>query len=84
MTVQEVIVEHKYRVVLRDGTMHRASAVEHLPGFVKIVSWDGEMRLPAGDVVEIYSSKLDRISWVMWRGALAFFFVVVMAVGLAD
>lgn len=77
-------MEHKYRVMLRDGTVHRASAVEHLPGFVKVVSWDGEMRLPVGDVVEVYSSKLDRISWVMWRGALAFFFVVVALIFTTD
>lgn len=66
-------MKHNYRVVLRDGTVHWATEVDHLPGFVKIKSWDGEMRLPAGDVTEVYSSKMENFSWVALKFATMFF-----------
>lgn len=71
-------MKHHYRVVLRDGTVHWASEVDHLPGFVKIKSWDGEMRLPAGDVTEVYSSKLERFSWAALSGSIVFLLFVLV------
>jgi len=53
-------MENKYKVVMKDGTVHRGSDVDHAPGFVKIQSWDGEKRFPMGDVEKIYSSKTER------------------------
>lgn len=73
-------MQHNYRVVLRDGSVHWASEVDHLPGFVKLKSWDGEMRLPAGDVVEVYSSKMERLSWKALMGAMVFFAIVLMLI----
>jgi hypothetical protein len=70
---------HHLRVVLQDGTVYRASAVEHVPGFVRVVYWDGEVRVPAGEVVEVYSSRTERLSWLMLILAIAFFCFVVMA-----
>lgn len=73
-------MKHNYRVVLRDGTVHWATEVDHLPGFVKIKSWDGEMRLPAGDVTEVYSSKIENFSWMALKFATILFVVALFLV----
>lgn len=52
-------MKQKYKVVMKDGTTHRAYEIEHKPGFVQLMSWDGETRYPAGDVEKIYSSKAE-------------------------
>lgn len=71
-------MKHTYRIVLRDGTVHWGTEVDHVPGFVNIKSWDGEIRLPAADVVEVYSSRMERISWVVLWVAVVFFVLVML------
>lgn len=73
-------MKHNYRVVLRDGTVHWATEVDHLPGFVNIKSWDGEIRLPAGDVTEVYSSKIENFSWAALKFAIIFLLSVLFLV----
>lgn len=52
-------MEHKYKVILNDGMILRAYKVEHKPGFVQVFTWDGEKRIPASNVEEVYSSKIE-------------------------
>lgn len=70
-------MKHHYRVILQDGSVYRASSVEHAPGFVTIKSWDGETRVPAGEVSEVYSSKMERFSWNALMFSIVFFLFVV-------
>jgi len=53
------LMNKKYRIVMKDGTTHRGNEVEHKPGFIQVLSWDGETRYPAGEVEKIYLSKTE-------------------------
>lgn len=44
---------------MKDGTKHLGNQIEHKPGFIQVLTWDGETRYPANDVEKIYSSKLE-------------------------
>ena len=39
-----------YRVSTKGGRTYRASRIEHKPGFLEMHCWDGEHRIPAGEV----------------------------------
>ena len=52
---------NKYKVVLKDGSIQCGSDIDHLPGFVKVSTWDGEKRIPVGEVTEIYTSKSEAL-----------------------
>ena len=70
----------KYRVTLKDGRVYRASKVEVAMGFIIMELWDGELRLPSGEVLEIRQPNKE-----LWEGfakALLIMFLVVFLMGL--
>lgn len=55
-----------YKVSTKSGKVYRASTVDHLPGFLKMQCWDGEHRVPAGEITYIKSTEVD-----VWMNVLA-------------
>lgn len=55
-----------YKVSTKSGKVYRASTVDHLPGFLKMQCWDGEHRVPAGEITYIKSTEVD-----VWLNVLA-------------
>lgn len=70
----------KYKVTFKDGRVYRASKVEVVMGFIIMQLWDGELRLPSGEVAEI--SKPNEELWVGFFKSVALLFLVVFLVGL--
>lgn len=69
-----------YKVTLKNGKAYRASKVDHAPGFVTFFCWQGEIRVPMGEVIEIHSTEWhDRRVWLSVLGLL---FVVTLVIGL--
>ena len=69
-----------YKVILKNGTIYRASRVEHMTGFVQLFFLGEERRLPVGEVAEICSTRLeDGKTFFMY---LAVLFLVVFIIGL--
>lgn len=70
-----------YKVSTKSGKTYRASKVEHKPGFLEIHCWDGEHRLPAGEITYIKSTEVDEIPRVMlplFLFCFVLFFVVIV------
>ena len=70
-----------YKVSTKSGRIYRASTVDHLPGFLKMQCWDGEHRVPAGEITYIKSTEVD--SWlnvILPACLFVFFFVFVFLV----
>jgi hypothetical protein len=74
----------KYKVVLKDGSIQRGSDIDHLPGFVKVSTWDGEKRIPVGEVKEIYTSKSETLvdNALMTTLIAALFLLMFIVLGL--
>ena len=70
-----------YKISTKGGRTYRASKVEHKPGFLEMHCWDGEHRIPAGEVTYIKSTEIDEISEVilpLFLFAFVFFLVVMV------
>lgn len=70
-----------YKISTKGGRIYRASKVEHKPGFLEMHCWDGEHRIPAGEVTYIKSTEIDEISEVilpLFLFAFVFFLVVMV------
>lgn len=54
-----------YKITTKSGRIYKASKVEHKPGFLEMHCWDGEHRIPAGEVTYIKTTEIDEISEII-------------------
>ena len=72
-----------YKVSTKSGRIYRAAKVEHKPGFLEMHCWDGEHRVPAGEITYIKSTEIDEWFEVVLPVCLfvfifVFFFIVLI------
>ncbi|PWQ94693.1 hypothetical protein [Leucothrix arctica] len=67
-----------YKVSTKSGRTYRASKIEHKPGFLEMHCWDGEHRIPAGEVTYIKSTGFGQSAKSVFPGFLMFFILFVI------
>ncbi|PID47222.1 MAG: hypothetical protein CSB47_00870 [Proteobacteria bacterium] len=50
-----------YKVSTKSGRTYHASKIDHKAGFLEMHCWDGEHRVPAGEITYIKSTEVDEL-----------------------
>lgn len=67
-----------YKVSTKSGRTYRASKIEHKPGFLEMHCWDGEHRIPAGEVTYIKSTGIGESAKSVFPDILIFVIVFIV------